>query len=113
MKNQFVMDSTTGFMSSTDAREQMTSMPSVATCSVSRHDLERTWIPQKRKERADIGHHMADHWVGWLVVLRIHVASVVFQPYRDLEAGDNQSLKISSDEAGNRTPVLLLRKPRA
>ena len=33
-------------------------------------------------------------WVGWLVVLRIYVASAVFQPYRDLEAGDNQSLKI-------------------
>ena len=29
--------------------------------------------------------------VGWLVVLRIYVASAVFQPYRDLEAGDNQS----------------------
>ena len=31
--------------------------------------------------------------VGWLVVLRIYVALVVFQPYSDLEAGDNQSLK--------------------
>ena len=31
--------------------------------------------------------------VGWLVVLRIYVALVVFQPHRDLEAGDNQSLK--------------------
>ena len=30
---------------------------------------------------------------GWLVVLRIYVASAVFQPYRHLEAGDNQSLK--------------------
>ena len=30
----------------------------------------------------------------WLVVLRIYVASTVFQPYLDLEAGDNQSLKI-------------------
>ena len=30
---------------------------------------------------------------GWLVVWRIYVALVVFQPYRDLEAGDNQSLK--------------------
>ena len=28
-----------------------------------------------------------------LVVLRIYVALVLFQPYRDLEAGDNQSLK--------------------
>ena len=34
------------------------------------------------------------HMVGcWLVVLRIYVALAVFQPYRDLEAGDNQSLK--------------------
>ena len=31
--------------------------------------------------------------VNWLVALRIYVASAVFQPYRDLEAGDNQSLK--------------------
>ena len=28
-----------------------------------------------------------------LVVLRIYVAFAVFQPYRNLEAGDNQSLK--------------------
>ena len=28
-----------------------------------------------------------------VVVLRIDVASAVFQPYGDLEAGDNQSLK--------------------
>ena len=31
--------------------------------------------------------------LSWLVVLRIYVALAVFQPYRDLEAGDNQSLK--------------------
>ena len=30
--------------------------------------------------------------VGW-VILRIYVALAIFQPYRDLEAGDNQSLK--------------------
>ena len=30
---------------------------------------------------------------GWLVVLRIYFALAIFQPYRDLEAGDNQSLK--------------------
>ena len=30
---------------------------------------------------------------SWLVVLRIYVALAVFQPYRDFEAGDNQSLK--------------------
>ena len=34
-------------------------------------------------------------YVGWLVLLRIYVALIaVFQPYRDLKAGDNQSLKI-------------------
>ena len=33
------------------------------------------------------------HVIGWLVVLRIYVALEVFQPYRNLEAGDNQSLK--------------------
>ena len=31
--------------------------------------------------------------VDWLDVLRIYIALAVFQPYRDLEAGDNQSLK--------------------
>ena len=35
-----------------------------------------------------------------LVVLRIYVASVVFQPYHDLEAGDNQSLKIQVARPG-------------
>ena len=34
-------------------------------------------------------------YVGWLlVVLRINVDLAIFQPYLDLEAGDNQSLKI-------------------
>ena len=32
--------------------------------------------------------------VGWLFVLRIYVALAIFQPYCDLEAGDNQSLEI-------------------
>ena len=32
-------------------------------------------------------------YVAGLVVLRVYVALAVFQPYRDLEAGDNQSLK--------------------
>ena len=30
--------------------------------------------------------------VGWLVVLKINVDLAIFQPYLDLEAGDNQSL---------------------
>ena len=33
-------------------------------------------------------------YIGWLVVLRINVDLAIFQPYLDLEAGDNQSLKI-------------------
>ena len=31
--------------------------------------------------------------IRWLAVSRIYVALAVFQPYRDLEVGDNQSLK--------------------
>ena len=33
-------------------------------------------------------------FVGWLVFFRINVDLAIFQPYLDLEAGDNQSLKI-------------------
>ena len=36
----------------------------------------------------------------WLVVLRINVDLAIFQPYRDLEAGDNQSLKIQVARPG-------------
>ena len=38
--------------------------------------------------------------VDWLVVLRIYVALAVFQSYCDLEAGDNQSLKIQMARPG-------------
>ena len=38
--------------------------------------------------------------VGWLVDLRINVDSAIFQPYLDLEAGDNQSLKIQVARPG-------------
>ena len=41
-----------------------------------------------------------DHWFGWLVVLRINVDLAIFQPYLDLEAGDNQSLKIQVARPG-------------
>ena len=43
-------------------------------------------LNEKRKQRVQE--------IGWLVVFMIYVASAVFQPYRDMEAGDNQSLKI-------------------
>ena len=38
--------------------------------------------------------------VGWLVVSRINVDLAIFQPYVDLEAGDNQSLKIQVARPG-------------
>ena len=38
--------------------------------------------------------------VGWLVVLRVNVDLAIFQPYLDLEAGDNQSLKIQVARTG-------------
>ena len=38
--------------------------------------------------------------VGWLVVWRINVDLAIFQPYLDLEAGDNQSLKIQVARPG-------------
>ena len=38
--------------------------------------------------------------VGWLVVLRINVDLAIFQPYLDLKAGDNQSLKIQVARPG-------------
>ena len=37
---------------------------------------------------------------GWLVVLRINVDLAVFQPYLNLEAGDNSSLKIQVARPG-------------
>ena len=36
----------------------------------------------------------------WLAVLRINVDLAIFQPYLDLEAGDNQSLKIQVARPG-------------
>ena len=38
--------------------------------------------------------------VGWFVVLRINVDLAIFPPYLDLEAGDNQSLKIQVARPG-------------
>ena len=40
------------------------------------------------------------HDLSWLVVLRINVDLAIFQPYLDLEAGDNQSLKIQVARPG-------------
>ena len=39
-------------------------------------------------------------YVGWLVVLKINVDLAICQPYLDLEAGDNQSLKIQVARPG-------------
>ena len=43
---------------------------------------------------------LAYSWFGWLVALRINVDLAIFQPYLDLEAGDNQSLKIQVARPG-------------
>ena len=39
-------------------------------------------------------------YIGWLVVLRINVDLAIFQPYLDLEAGDDQSLNIQVARPG-------------
>ena len=44
--------------------------------------------------------HACTILIGWLVVLRINVDLVIFQPYLDLESGDNQSLKIQVARPG-------------
>ena len=44
------------------------------------------------------------YYVGWLVVLRMYVTLAVFQPYRDLKVGDNQSPKIQVAR-----PIILLK----
>ena len=41
--------------------------------------------------------------VGWLDVLRIYVALAIFQPYRDLEAGDKPISKIVAARIEPRT----------
>ena len=38
--------------------------------------------------------------MDWLVVKKINVDLAIFQPYLDLEAGDNQSLKIQVARLG-------------
>ena len=56
--------------------------------------------------------------VDWLVGLMIYVALAIFQPYSDLEAGDNQSLKLSGvplalqAKSLTTTPPLLHGKPK-
>ena len=44
----------------------------------------------QRKNRCTVTLWYKNNGVSWLVVLRIYVALAVFQPYRDLEADDNQ-----------------------
>ena len=53
--------------------------------------------------QVDIGsyHLTFSPWVvGWLVVLMINVNLAIFQPYLNLEAGDNQWLKIQVARSG-------------
>ena len=59
--------------------------------------------------RTDLGRSVG--LVGWLFLINVDLA--IFQPYLDLEAGDNQSLKIQVARRGIEPTVLLLRKPRA
>ena len=48
---------------------------------------------------------------GWLVVLRTNVALAIFQPYRDLKAGNNQSLKsLRRDRESHPVPLASLIK---
>ena len=53
-----------------------------------------------QQSRTDLEHPIATTEVGWLVVLRINVDLAIFHPYLDLEAGDNQSLKIQVARPG-------------
>ena len=59
-----------------------------------------TW----KQELHNLWNHNLNHdcslFIGWLVVLRINVDLAIFQPYLDLEAGDNQSLKIQVARPG-------------
>ena len=43
---------------------------------------------------------MSYQLIGWLVDFRINVDLAIFQPYLDLEAEDNQSLKIEVARPG-------------
>ena len=59
------------------------------TCCILTHDLVNTFFLAISSHN-----HRFIKVRGWLVVLRINVDLAIFQPYLDLEAGDNQSLKI-------------------
>ena len=48
----------------------------------------------------NLGYNPPIGLVGWLVVLSINVDLAIFQSYLDLEAGDNQSLKIQVARPG-------------
>ena len=52
-------------------------------------------------------------FIGWLVVLRINVDLAIFQPFLDLEAEDNQSLKIQVARPGIEPRSSCSEKPRA
>ena len=58
------------------------------------------------KKKLDLrsGSQRHRHFVGWLVVLRINVDLAIFQPYLDLEAGYNQSLKVQVARTGIEPP---------
>ena len=65
----------------------MTPTPPPGAC-----DISEVWVTHRQTYSPSL--------VGWLVVLWINVDLAIFQPYLDLEAGDNQSLKIQVARPG-------------
>ena len=70
---------------------------------------DRRWATDNYKMYLSLRHRGKD---SWLVLLRIYVASVIFQTYCDLKQ-ERTNLWNRSVETGNRTLDLLLRKPRS
>ena len=56
-------------------------------------------VPDQMFDRKYKNIHLVDEKVGWLV-LRINIHLAIFQPCLDLEAGDNQCLKIQVARPG-------------
>ena len=63
------------------------------------HNLNLSWLKQNFSRGYKLLHvfwntlYVACKLICWLVVLRIYDTLAVFQPYRDLEVGDDQYLK--------------------
>ena len=70
--------------------------------SVNKMSLFSFLIIRSTLQRREFCVHSCVTWheETWFGLLTIYVALAVFQPYRDLEAGDNQSLKIQVARRG-------------